>query len=167
MLYCGIDPGLNGAVVAIDERSQLIGYWDTPSMQIKQTGRREYLIHEMVSIIDRLRSAHFALEALQPMPGKSSNAMFGLGRAMAIWEGILTALRCSYERVRYQEWQRAMYRGIGGEGKARSILAAQRLFPQLQLVPPKCRKPRDGRADAALLAEYLRRMDRSTKSGDF
>ena len=49
---------------------------------------------------------------------------------------------------------RQLFKGEPGEGKARSIAFASRMFPDMELIPPRCRVPRDGRADAACLALY-------------
>jgi hypothetical protein len=52
-----------------------------------------------------------------------------------------------------------MLAGTPGEDtKQRSVIAAQRLFPNVSLLPtPRCKKPSDGIADALLIAEWGRR----------
>ena len=56
-------------------------------------------------------------------------------------------------------WQKAMHAGTPGEDtKARSIAAAQRLFPLTSLLQnPRCRVAHDGMAEALLLAAYGQR----------
>ena len=44
--------------------------------------------------------------------------------------------------------------GMPGEGKLRSIRFALQMFPGIELTPQRCRKPKDGRADAACLAYW-------------
>jgi len=63
---------------------------------------------------------------------------------------MLTALEIPYQLVAPQTWQRAMHAGTpGSDTKQRSILAAQRLFPSVDLRRNrKGRRPDDGLADA-------------------
>lgn len=76
------------------------------------------------------------------------------GRGFGIWLGILGALEIPYRTVRPSQWTKRIFSGLPGKGKERSVQFARRMFPALELVPPGCRKPRDGRADAACLAYY-------------
>jgi len=46
---------------------------------------------------------------------------------------------------------------VSGDGKGRSIYVASQRVPTLDLTPGSRRKPHDGLADAALIAEYARR----------
>ncbi|OQA73069.1 MAG: hypothetical protein BWY35_00915 [Firmicutes bacterium ADurb.Bin248] len=102
----------------------------------------------------RFRAARVVIERAQPMPGQGVTSTFSTGMGYGIWIGLLGALEIPYSSVRPCEWTRRLLKGVPGEGKARSILLASQTFPGIELVPPGCRKPRDGRADAACLAYY-------------
>jgi len=76
---------------------------------------------------------------------------------------LLEALEIPYQLVSARTWQKSMLAGTSGaDTKQRSILAAGRLFPGVNLKrSARARKADDGIADALLLAEYARR----TKNG--
>ncbi len=80
-------------------------------------------------------------------------ANYHRGYSRGIIEGLLTALRIPYQLVAPQAWQRVMHQGTPqGDTKVRSILAAQRLFPDVSLLRSAgSRKLDDGLADELLL----------------
>jgi hypothetical protein len=81
--------------------------------------------------------------------------MFKIGYGYGIWLGLLGALCLPYTVVSPITWQKEMYLGASGEGKERSILVAQRLFPNMTV-----KKSQSGRADALLIMEYGSRLNR-------
>ena len=78
MIYLGIDPGLTGAVTAIDERGAVVAWFDTPvAVIIRQTakGPRRRSDPDVMAMIAELRSmtrghdvAQVTLEKVQAMP---------------------------------------------------------------------------------------------------
>jgi crossover junction endodeoxyribonuclease RuvC len=152
----GIDPGIKGAVAAIDAQTlEVIEILDTPA--VTSGGERLYDISEMAAIIRRvslLGAAVVTLECAQAMPGQGVTSTFSTGRGFGIWEGILGALDVPYRTVRPIVWTKRVLAGVSGEGKERSIRFALRMFPGCELTPEGSRKPRDGRADALCLAYY-------------
>jgi hypothetical protein len=85
------------------------------------------------------------------------------GRTMenyGLIRGILVGLALPYQVVAARTWQAVMHRDLPGEDpKQRSILAASRRFPQVDLrASTHCRKPHDGKADALLIAWYGRHV---------
>ncbi len=129
-----------------------------------------------------VRPDHVFLEAARPFPMKFQRARlvdatgeqaadaqletsgvvanWNRGYSLGLFEGLFVALAIPYTLVAPQSWQRAMHAGVSTyvDTKQRSILAAQRLFPQVSLLAtPRSLKPHDGIADALLIAEYGRR----------
>lgn len=155
-IIIGIDPGLKGAIAAIDaEKMELLEIVDCPTN--KNAGKPIYNIAAMAHTIRRmslLGDAIVILEQAQSMPGQGVTSMFSVGRSMGIWEGILAALDVSYRTVRPCVWTRRLFTGLPGKGKFRSIQFVLRMFPGIELTPQRCRKPKDGRADAACLAYW-------------
>lgn len=156
MIVIGIDPGLSGAVAAVDSETRiLLRVADTPVFNVQKGWE-----YDMSGMADLLRSiilgnpARVVIERAQPMPGQGVTSTFSTGMGYGIWIGLLGALEIPYSSVRPCEWTRKLLKGVPGEGKARSILLASQTFPGIELVPPGCRKPRDGRADAACIAYY-------------
>jgi hypothetical protein len=72
---------------------------------------------------------------------------------------MLQAFQFPHELVHPRRWQSLMHAGTPGQNtKQRSILAAQRLFPDVELRrTQRSRKADDGFAEALLLAEFGRR----------
>jgi crossover junction endodeoxyribonuclease RuvC len=154
-IYIGIDPGLNGAVAAIDENFHVLGLTDTPV--IKTGGKLSYDVTEMANVLRRfalMGDAVVILEQAQGMPGQGIVSTFSIGFGFGIWSGILGALGISYRAIKPSVWVREILTGSPGQGKERSINFALKLFPTAELTPQGCRKPRDGRSDALALAYW-------------
>ncbi|MDR1558586.1 MAG: hypothetical protein LBS84_02600 [Clostridiales bacterium] len=150
----GIDPGINGAIAAINAGSmEVLEVIDTPV--VTSDGKRLY---DIGGIADAIRhmclfgDAVVILEQAQAMPGQGVSSTFATGRGFGIWEGVLSALDVPYRTIRPVVWTRKIFAGMSGEGKARAIQFALRMFPGCELTPKGSRKPRDGRADALCLA---------------
>lgn len=163
-MIVGIDPGKDGAVAVIDQGGNLIVF-DTPTA--KTGKKREYDLRAMVELLRPYQSAtRAAIERQAAMPGQGVVSMFSTGEGYGIWLGMLAALGMAYEIVMPQRWRKIMLAGYQKaetpeQRKAQSVLHAQRLFPAHAA---QFRGPRggmlDGRADATLIAEYLRRTTR-------
>lgn len=100
------------------------------------------------------------VEHVHAMPGQGVVSMFSFGRVFGEVLGILAALQLPHQLVHPRVWSRVMHQGVtGDEAKARSLLAAARLFPGVDLrASDRCKKPHAGLVDAILLAEYGRRL---------
>jgi crossover junction endodeoxyribonuclease RuvC len=160
----GIDPGLHGAVVALGSDG-IIEWFDTPVLKTGKGDRHDFVPTEMATRLRTLTgnvpygALRIVLEQAQAMPKQGVTSMFSMGKGYGIWLGILAALQLPYELVRPAEWTRSMLHGATGEGKGRSLAVASRLFPALPLMKPGGRVlSLDGRADAALMAEWVRRQ---------
>jgi len=155
-ISAGIDPGISGAIAAIDARTrEILILADTPV--IVTEGKKLFDIGGMADIVRHIAltgDAVFILEQAQAMPGQGVSSTFSTGRGFGIWEGVLSALDVPYRTVRPIVWTKKVFAGMPGEGKERSILFASRMFPGAELTPKGSRKPRDGRADALSLAWY-------------
>lgn len=170
-LSCGIDPGLHGAVVGIDDSLCVVGFFDTPIIDLgkrTKSGKigtnNAFLEAEMVSKFEALIAGwpkltsqpHIFLEKAHSMPKQGVASMFKTGEGFGIWKGILAALKIPYSLVAVQTWQKRVMVGVTGlDPKAKSIARCQRLFPSLPLTLPHGKKlSLDGRSDAALIAYY-------------
>lgn len=183
MTYLGIDPGLDGALAVISltvKNGRTIttrDVFDTPTLVVGRgrSHRRDYQLAEMAKLLQSVSnlswadhlavrhqkpgsrcfastSCHAALEAVHAMPGQGVRSMFMMGRGVGLWEGLLAGLWIPYDRIPPQRWKRRMLDGMGRDKDA-SRLRAQQLFPAVEL----SLKRHHGRAEALLLAEYLRR----------
>jgi len=159
VIFLGLDPGLDGAVAMIDGHD--VQLHDSPSWAVQsgKHSRREYDVAGMTQIIlavmarvENRGSIVAGLEAVHSMPKQGVASSFKFGVGLGIWQGILAALGIKFEMVTPQRWQKALLDGMG-KGKDGSMIVAQRLFPTADL---RLRK-HHGRADALLLAEFMRR----------
>jgi crossover junction endodeoxyribonuclease RuvC len=159
MIYCGIDPGISGALAFIHYDGVVVS--DTPCLTFTRGKKtvREYDIQEMVHILkDAIASAsgpsikvYLETASARPMQGVSSTCHFCRGGG--IWEGILAALAIPYEKVVPAIWVREII-GPGKRDKGEHLLKAKQLFPAADI------GKNHNRADALLLAEYARRDKR-------
>ena len=166
-LFIGVDPGLMGAVAALDETGRLIFAQDTPIIAVHRgktpkgnvktrhlylpTAMADILVENLLKDVERPDNVIVGVENVHSMPAQGVSSTFSLGRGLGLWEGIIAALRLPVEMIEPAVWKRAM--GIpAGSDKRASVELALRLFPSAPI-----KRTQDGRADAVLLAEFLRR----------
>ena len=163
MVYIGIDPGLDGAIAAITNEDLVI--IDTPTVKVGK--KRQMDAKAAAAILKSLRvpkgnkdwivsnqpQVICALEKVHSMPKQGVVSTFTFGEGYGIWKGILTAFQIPFELVLPQAWKKLMLSGRSKE-KGASILRVQQLFPGADVHLKK----HHGRADALLMAEYIRRI---------
>ena len=143
MTFIGIDPGLSGALAAINENGAFAIPFD----------EEEY--------VDTIRSlcsegpVKAVVEHVSAMPKQGVASTFKFGQNFGWILGMLFALDVPVELVRPAKWKREF---SCTSDKNTSISVAKRMFPTVSLLAtPRCRKPHDGMAEALLMAEYCRR----------
>lgn len=162
MIYIGIDPGLSGAIAFITPNGGIGVYlYDTPTAETGKGTKRDYLIANMSNFLSVLEEPFCILEAVHSMPKQGVASSFAFGRGLGIWEGILSAYSIPYAKVAPQTWKKAMLGDMPRDNKDSSRIAATRLFPQV--ADQLSRKKDDGRAEALLMAEYGRRLQKGEK----
>jgi len=166
MIFIGIDPGLDGAIVVLDKAGIFVKVYDIPT--IPNGRKRSLFVGGLVRILRTIVEEEGAenvvagIEKVGSMPGNSGHSMFTFGKLCGILEGILAGMGVSYRLVHPKTWGKSMLKDVeGSDTKARSILAASMLFPNLELT----RKKDHNRSDAALIAAYVRRTYRGKEDG--
>lgn len=164
MVYVGIDPGLDGAIAAITNEDLVI--IDTPTVKVGK--KRQMDAKAAAAILKSMRVPNgdedwtlpekkpqiiCALEKVHSMPKQGVASTFTFGEGYGVWKGILAAFSIPHELVTPQAWKKMMLAG-GSKEKGASILRVQQLFPGADVYLKK----HDGRADALLMAEYIRRI---------
>lgn len=155
-VYIGVDPGLEGAIVAVDRRGKLLGCHDMPIIRVKP--RREVLVSQVAGIFRKYAEEYGAdevfctLEKHTPRPGQGISGQCKLARICGQIEGIVSSLGMSYQITHPRTWSKVMRDVEGTDLKARAIISAGRRFPDLDL----SLKKHHNRADAALIAEFGR-----------
>jgi hypothetical protein len=147
-LFIGIDPGAKGAWALLDSTGSILALHDFPGDEVS-------LCQQMATY--ELQGARGALEFVHSMPGQGVASTFKFGANFGIWRGVLAALRVPFELVRPQIWKREFIKPSDATGKkSAELVAASRLFPGAPLHGPRG-GVLDGRAEALLIAEWLRR----------
>ncbi len=150
--YGGIDPGLSGASALIHSDGALT-LFDTLTIEARKG--REYVPATMAEVFRGCGSdIRVALESGIAMPRQNAASTYKQGRGVGLWEGVLSALAIPYELVAPSRWKKEL--GLpAGSSKGESRALAARLFPASADCFARVRD--DGRAEAALLAEWSRR----------
>lgn len=154
-IILGIDPGLTGAIAVINPDGN-IELHDCPILTIGK--KHKYNPVAMATLLRQYQESQQVLlvgiEKVHSMPGQGVASTFCFGEGFGMWLGILAALGIRHELITPQAWKKSLMDGQVKDKDA-SRLVALRLFPeagsQLQL------KKHHGRADALLIAEFLRR----------
>lgn len=154
-MFIGIDPGISGAMALLDAAGRPRALFDTPTLNLET--RREYDLAQMRQTLEWVLAegkTRAALELVHAMPGQGVVSMWRMGYGVGIWEGLLAALKVPVERVSPQRWKGVMLNGLP-KGKDASRYRAKALWPEW--AERFSLKKHDGRAEACLIAEWLRR----------
>ena len=161
-IIIGIDNGLKGAIVAIDQNAKLVGWWDTPTILLKQgkSKKQTFAPPSMAQIINLLLTEQPTLmvwlEVAGAMPKQGLSSTFQTGRGFGLWEGIVAGLGLRYDITHPKTWTKETLKDVpAGDPKQRSMVKCQRIFPEIPLTRPNGSiLSMDGRSDAALIAYF-------------
>lgn len=148
-LFCGIDPGFQGAVALIDGNLSLRGLLDMPLRTID--GRREVDGVALARILREWEPDHVTLERVWGRAHEGGRNAFSFGRATGIVIGVLYSLGLPFDEVAPATWMSLLLKDRPEEGKARSLAWAREHFPDAVLETKRGRLL-DGRSDAICLA---------------
>lgn len=181
MIYIGVDPGVNGAMarIHISEDSDTFIY-TVPFTNIQDM---------LKSLCVDTDECFATIELVHALHNSAAKSTFEFGKNLGEWIGLMTGLGIPYQLVPPATWQKVMMPGkprrppkqqpyeVGSGGpvpnrekqlaehrrkvKAHAYSVARGLWPDHDFKrTARCRGPHDGCVDAALLAEYGRRMRR-------
>lgn len=147
MMYLGLDPGFSGAWGMINHKGHYISCGD--------------MLHDDKFILTNLMCAEInqardkedmqvIVEAVHSMPGQGVSSSFKFGYAYGAAISLAQRLNCPWHVVTPQRWKKALKLD---SDKDKSLFMARNLWPNA----PLTRKKDNGRAEALLLADYLRR----------
>ncbi len=147
MVYCGIDPGLTGAIALYDPSINWLELHDCPSYKLN--GKGFILLSEVINVLQSVSITGCVVEKSQAMPKQGVSSMFSYGVGYGSYLGILATLQISHSKVSPQEWKKVLRVPSdkdGARARASEILPAHSGL--------WARKKDHGRAEAALLAYF-------------
>ena len=139
MIFIGVDPGVSGSAVAIDEHGQYVSHVSGDATLTDQAWWLEQMPNVGLALIERVHS----------MPKQGVASSFKFGRSYGQWRGILAGAKVRWEEITPTKWQTAMECRTGGD-KNVTKARAQQLYPDAKVTHRT--------ADALLLAELGRRL---------
>lgn len=162
-IFVGIDGGLNGGIVVIDDTQKVLVKGIMPTIKVK--GKKEFDVNGIVNLFLNLKKTygkeiHVALEQAHVRPISGKRACFTTGGGYYLIRGILTALGISYEIVPPKKWQKEILEGLGSDTKAASIMYCKQKWPQVHwAATERSTKGHDGLTDAACMSIYCFRRN--------
>lgn len=154
MKIVGIDPGGRGALALLQD-GRLSDVMDMPVFEVSRGKgvKRELDVHGLVFLMRTWAPDVVWFEQVGGMEGDSPSSAFNFGRIAGAAEAIVKGMSgARFEFVAPHVWKKAMK--LTGKGKDDSRARACALWPGM--AQHFRRKMDDGRAEAALLAEYGR-----------
>ena len=153
MIFIGIDNGLNGGIVALDENCKFINKWIMP---VKKGKRLEYDIPKIVDIFETFyytpENVLIILEQSHVRPISGKRACFMTGFGYGIMQGIIEAIGFKYIIVSPSRWMKAV---LETKGKKGSIDYCLKYYPNEDWKRTKrSKKIHDGLTDACCIARY-------------
>jgi crossover junction endodeoxyribonuclease RuvC len=143
----GVDPGLKGGLACVLLSGEAVATVPMPREPRDLARWVRGCLPIRLVVVERAHA----------MPGQGVTSMFTFGVGYGTILGVLAALGFPVEIVAPQRWKREVLAGTAKD-KAAAIAYAARRFPAVSLVPPGCRRPHDGIADALAIAEFARRL---------
>jgi len=152
--FIGIDPGVSGAIAILNSEGQL-AVFNAPTVEMKvgKALKRRISPEILVSMLQPFTiEASAWVEQVSARPGQGVSSMFAFGESYGLVKGILAGLQIQTNTVTPNAWKKAMQLNAG---KDASRAKAAQMWPQQ--AGEFSRVKDDGKAEAALIAEYGRR----------
>lgn len=149
--FVGIDVGMKGSVAVIDEQGTCIKVFDMPLNE--KLVDAENLTCLLVEATEGYDEVIACIERPEAFGGGGKHSLMSLGRSFGIAYGVCAALGFECHPTPPSSWKRNM--GLSSE-KEESIELCKKLIPTLNLLPPRCRVEKHDRAEAGLLAYYIK-----------
>ncbi len=132
-LYLGVDPGLSGAVAAVDRQGHVHLLEDLPTItrgngRVKRELDPAGLAHLLRPIAADIKLA--TVEQVSSMPGQGVASVFSLGHSLGTIVGVISAMGIPMQLVAPAVWKKPY--GVGRD-KTLSRTVASRLFPDINL----------------------------------
>lgn len=149
MNVLGIDPGQKGGIAFITD-------FHSEAVPMPMIGK-DFDVPAIMEIIRTKSVELVVIEKVHGMPGQGVRSTFTFGYGVGVIVGTVETLGLPLRWVTPQAWKKIVLAGTGKDKDA-AIAHVRQAYPGVALVPPRCRTPHDGIADAVCIAEYGRRV---------
>jgi crossover junction endodeoxyribonuclease RuvC len=146
-MILGIDPGLSGGYAMILDGEVVAARPMPVEGGLIQIGT----IAAILGAVERRKLV--IIEKVHSMPGQGVASMFKFGTGFGQLIGMCQALNVPFQLVTPQAWKAKVLAGTTKDKEA-AIAFVRSRYPTVSIVPPGCRVPHDGVADAVCLAHY-------------
>lgn len=155
MRILGVDPGGSGALALLDG-TELIQVDDMPVFEVKRgTGfTKELNVQALLMLLDRMKPDTCWFEKVGPRETDSNKSAFSFGRVAGMCEGVIRGRGIPFRDVPPATWKVKMR--LVHQAKDDARFMAQSRWPAM--AGQFSRKKDDGRAEAALIADYGRQV---------
>lgn len=156
--YLGIDPGKDGAFAIVNHEGKLIEMIHMPKIG------KDYDKQGIREVLNKYNFHKVAIENPQMIPSVAKSVVASLNHCIGLLEGMCIGLGIPCIVVRPKEWQKECFKHVNKQSdpKQTSAAAAVNLWPhqdfRLTAKGNASKNIHDGLTDAALIAEYARRM---------
>lgn len=155
-LYCGIDGGLTGGIVVIDNNLKVVYKSVMPVIKGDKT---DFDVLQISRIFDDLKQYDIivALEKAHVRPVQGIRAAFTTGFSFGMLQGILSSKNIKYMIVNPSIWMKSVFEGNNSEDKKASVKWCQQMFPNDNWKETdRCKNIHTGLSDAVAIAYYCR-----------
>lgn len=154
MIFIGVDPGITGAIAAIDGNGDVLDVIDMPTMMSGSGKAKVQKRVNATALLDILRTfcpaaenAFVLIEKAQAMRSQGVSSVFSFGHTAGVIEATVACCRFPYELVTAQRWKKHF--GLSSD-KEQARARAIQLFPGM----PLGRKADHNRAESLLIARF-------------
>ena len=153
MKIIGIDPGLNGAIV-IMENNKVLSVFDMPVMSEGKKNKKQLNSAQLVNIfrenMNNEEETIVVVEQVNAMPGQGVTSMFNFGQTFGAIKGVCAALNLPIFFVRPSKWKK--YFELLNSSKDASRTKVIEMYPKLS---NQLTKKKDvNKSDAILIAKF-------------
>lgn len=163
MTHLGIDCGLDGAIVALKGHS-IIEMTPMPTMS---KGKGREIDIDRLSILLQYHKGSDVFLMIEDTGGHAPSAagLRSMTYSFAVTKALAVVHRFEHQTALARKWQRTFWPRLSKEmtTKQAALNAANKIWPETDWRKNnRCKKPFDGYVDAALIAEYGRRLTTNT-----
>ena len=153
MKIIGIDPGLNGAIVVM-ENNKVLSVFDMPVMSEGKKNKRQLNSAQLVNIIKESAAndedISVVVEQVNAMPGQGVTSMFNFAQTFGAIKGVCAALDLPIFFVRPSKWKKHFE--LINSSKDASRTKVIEMYPSLA---NQLTKKKDvNKSDAILIARF-------------